>query len=184
MEQSLELDPTMKFAISQHPFVVKAKAEAIRGVSLTAYFAAWFCALSFLKVTVVHDRSFSFSVVGLAWIKAGLCTKFLLIGEALFPLNMKERRGIILPLLRHSFLYLLVVMFLTLIEIGVDGLIHGRRFETSFLAIGDGDPLRVIAIAIVYWLILCPYLVLRGIQDTIGSQEVRSIFFGRGASER
>ena len=92
---------------------------------------------------------------------------------------MKGSRGIIFPLLRHSFLYLLVVLLLNLVEIGVDGLIHGKGFEASLLAVSNGDPLRVLAIAIVYWLILCPYLVFRGIQETIGSQEIRSIFFGR-----
>ncbi len=172
----------MQSSLSKTSLVKKAKTEAIRGFSLTTYFASWFCALSFLKVTVVHDHSYSLSVFGLAWIKAGLCTKFLLIGEALFPLNMKGSRGIIVPLLRHSFLYLTVVMFLTFVEIGVDGLIHGRGFETSLLAIGDGDPLRVLAIAIVYWLILCPYLVLRGIQDTIGSERIHEVFFGGPAS--
>lgn len=174
-----EVGRTMQSSSSQSALFKKVKKEAVHGLSLAAYFASWFCALSFLKVTVVHEGAFSFALFGLAYIKAALCTKFLLIGEAVFPLNMKSSRGIILPLLRHSFLYLLVVLSLNLVEIGVDGWIHGKGFAASLLAVGNGDPLRVLAIAIVYWLILCPYLVLRGIQETIGSQEIRSIFFGR-----
>lgn len=174
-----EEGPTMQSSISRNALVKKIKHEAVHGLSLAAYFASWFCALSFLKVTVVHEGAFSFALFGLAYIKAALCTKFLLIGEAVFPLNMKSSRGIIFPLLRHSFLYLLVVLSLNLVEIGVDGWIHGKGFAASFLAVGNGDPLRVLAIAIVYWLILCPYLALRGIQETIGSQEIRFIFFGR-----
>jgi hypothetical protein len=168
----------MHSSLSQHPAVRRARAEVLRGLSLSAYFAAWFCALSFLKVTVLHDRSFSLSLFGLACVKAGLCTKFLLIGEALFPLNVKGSRGIIAPLVRQSFLYLAIVLVLTVVEIGVEGWIHGRGFEISLLSIGDGDPLRIAAISLVYWLILFPYLALRGIADALGVQEVRSIFFG------
>jgi hypothetical protein len=98
-----------------------------------------------------------------------------------FPLNVQGSRGIILPLLRHSFLYLLIVLSLTYVETGIDGLLHGRGFIVSLMDFGDGDPLRVLAFAIVYWLILGPYLVLRGIQDAIGSREIRTILFG-GAS--
>ena len=166
---------------SRHALIKKIKTEAVHGFSLTAYFASWFCALSFLKETTVHEQPLSLAVFGLAFVKAGLCSKFLLIGEAVFPLNMKGSRGIIFPLLRHSFLYLLVVLLLTLVETGIDGALHGRGFLSAVMSFGDGDPLRVLALAIVYWLILCPYLVLRGIQDAIGSREVTHIFLGRSS---
>lgn len=164
-------------------FFEKFKKEAFHGFLLTSYFASWFSALSLLEFALLREHSISISPFGFAVVKAGLCSKFLLLSEAAYPLKVTRAHGILLKLFRHSIVYMLFVLFLTYVETGVDGVLHGKQFIESALSFGDRDPVRIVASALVYWLILCPYLVLRGIQDTIGSQEVNEILFGKRVSQ-
>jgi len=46
------------------------------------------------------------------------------------------------------------------VEASVDGLIHGKSVWGSLMRFGQANPLRVIAMCIVYWLIIWPYLTV------------------------
>jgi hypothetical protein len=71
-----------------------------------------------------------------------------------------------------------IVLGLNYIEAGVEGLIHGKNFWDSLGAFGQANPLRVVAMCIVYWLIVWPYLVLIGLKITLGSNATIAILFG------
>ncbi|WP_293599106.1 hypothetical protein [Polynucleobacter sp. 35-46-11] len=43
---------------------------------------------------------------------------------------------------------------------------------------GQSNPLRVVAMSIVYWLIVWPYLLLTGMSLTLGSPATIEILFG------
>jgi hypothetical protein len=45
-------------------------------------------------------------------------------------------------------------------------------------AFGSADPLRVLAMAIVYWLIVWPYLIYTGVMLMLGNTETIEILFG------
>jgi hypothetical protein len=64
------------------------------------------------------------------------------------------------------------------LEEGIRGLINGKEFISSMAAVGSGDPLRVLAISIVYWLIVWPYLIFVGFKIVIGNTETLTVLFG------
>jgi hypothetical protein len=45
-------------------------------------------------------------------------------------------------------------------------------------AFGSGDPLRVLAMSIVYWLIVWPYLIFVGFNKVVGNTETLAVLFG------
>jgi hypothetical protein len=45
-------------------------------------------------------------------------------------------------------------------------------------AFGSGDPLRVFAMSIVYWLIVWPYLIFMGVNLALGNTATLAILFG------
>jgi hypothetical protein len=51
------------------------------------------------------------------------------------------------------------------VEAGVDGLIHEKSVWASLKGFGQANPLRIIAMCIVYWLIVWPDLTLIWPQD-------------------
>jgi len=157
----------------------KVEAEAKKALALTVYFGIWFCALAFLGATTLDERSIPFSLFGIAIIKAGLCAKFMLIAQAIFPINISKSNGIIRSLFLESILYIIVVLGLNYIEAGVEGLMHGKDFLESMASFGQKNPLKVLAMSLVYWLIVWPYLILAGMKLALGANVTLTILFGR-----
>lgn len=152
--------------------------EFKKGFSLTIYFGIWFCAIAFMAATALEERPIPLSIFGFALIKAGLSAKFMLIAQAAYPITIDKEHGIIKSLLLESIVYLVVVLGLNYLEAGVHGLINGKEFISSMAAFGSGDPLRVFAMSIVYWLIVWPYLIFMGFKIVIGNTETLKVLFG------
>lgn len=162
-----------------HTLKEKAKEEFIKAFQLTVYFSIWFCALTFLSVTTLHTQSLSFTLFGFAIIKAALCAKFMLIAQVLYPIKINQKSGIVNSLFLESLFYILVVIALNYLEAGVDGVIHGKDFITSLADFGQSDPLHVLAMSIVYWLIVWPYLIFTGFKLALGSTATHELLLGK-----
>lgn len=166
-------------AQASHPRLIKKiEGEAKKAFALSVYFGVWFCALSFLTATLANKYPIPLSIFGFALIKGGLSAKFLLISEAAFPIKVNKSKGLIRSLLLQSFIYVGIVLSLNYLEAGVNGLIHGREFWDSLKDFGKADPLRIAAMCIVYWLIVCPYLALSGLKIALGTNATLAILFG------
>lgn len=156
----------------------RIKDEFVEASLLALYFAAWFCAIAFFTFAVLREAAIPITPFGLALIKAGLCAKFIMIGKALYPLKLDANRGLIKSIFWHSVVYLIIVIALSYLESGIDGLLHGKSFLESLASFGRGDPIYITSIAIMYWLILWPYLILLGLQQSMGDEAVHTILFG------
>lgn len=156
----------------------KLKEEAKNAFALTLYFGTWFCAIAFLAATVREERPIPLSIFGFALIKAGISAKFMLIAQAAYPIKINKEHGIVSSLLFESFVYLVFVLGLNFLEAGVDGLIHGKEFIASMKAFGNGEPLRIFAMSILYWLIVWPYLIFMGVNQALGNTATLAILFG------
>lgn len=159
-------------------FKEKAEEEAVKAFQLTIYFGIWFCALAFLAATMLAERPIPLTIFFYAIIKAALCAKFLLVGQAILPIKINKNNGIVGSLIIESLIYLVIVLGLNYLEAGIHGLINGKEFFTSMTEFGESNPLRVLAMAIVYWLIVWPYLLLQGFKLVIGSKASIEILFG------
>jgi hypothetical protein len=156
----------------------KVIEEAKAAFVLTIYFGLWFCSLTFLGMAILDERPIPLTPFGMALIKAALCAKFMLIAEAIFPIKLDKNHGIIKSVFIESLLYLLIVIALNYFEAGIDGLIHGKEFLISMTSFGQRNPMHVLAMSLVYWLIVWPYLVIKGMRMTLGAPTTAVILFG------
>ena len=163
---------------NHHSLKDKLKEEAKKAFTLTLYFGSWFCAITFFGATALEERPIPLSIFGFALIKAGISAKFMLIAQAAYPLKVNKEHGIVNSLLFESIVYLVFVLALNFLEAGVDGLIHGKEFITSMAAFGNGEPLRIFAMSILYWLIVWPYLIFIGVNQALGNTATLAILFG------
>jgi hypothetical protein len=163
-----------------HPLGMKQKVEAElkEALALTLYFGIWFCALSFLLAASLNERPIPLFIFGIAIIKAGLCAKFTLIGQAIVPIKVNKNSGIIRSLLIQSLIYLVIVLSLNYLEAGIHGAIHGKNFIDSMADFGQSNPLKVLAMCVVYWLIVWPYLIFSGLKLMMGKEKMMSLFLG------
>ena len=157
---------------------IKLEEEMRKALALSLYLGIWFCAITFMAVTALEERPIPLAIFGLALIKAGLSAKFMLIAQAAYPIKIDKENGIAGSLFIESIVYIIIIIALNYIEAGVDGLIHGKEFITSMASFGSGDPLRVLAMSIVYWLIVWPYLIFVGFNKVVGNTETLAVLFG------
>lgn len=162
----------------QHSIGHKLGEEFKKILTLFIYFSIWFSALVFLSYSILRKDQIPYAPLSLALIKALLCAKFMLLGQAIYPIQVKSNQAIIWQILPRSLVYLLVVVLMSAFESGVEGLIHHKGFITSLANFGNGDPLHILALALIYWLILMPYLTFMSLKLVVGDQEMKRIFLG------
>ncbi len=160
----------------------RIKDEFIQVSLLALYFAAWFCTIAFFSFALLREAAIPITPFGLAIIKAGLCAKFMMIGKALFPLRVDANRSLLKSIFWHSIAYLGIVLALSFVESGIEGLFHGKSFVESLSSFGHGDPIYIAALSLMYWLILWPYLLVLGLNQSLGNTAVRTILFGSKAT--
>lgn len=163
---------------NHHSLKDKLKEEAKKAFALTLYLGTWFCAITFFAATALEERPIPLSIFGFAIIKAGIAAKFMLIAQAAYPIKVNKEHGIVNSLIFESIVYLAFVLALNFLEAGVDGLFHGKAFIASMAAFGNGEPLRIFAMSILYWLIVWPYLIFIGVNQAIGNTATLAILFG------
>ncbi|QWD69157.1 hypothetical protein AOC21_04535 [Polynucleobacter sp. VK25] len=157
---------------------IKLEEEMKKALALTLYFGIWFCAITFMAATALEERPIPLALFGFALIKAALSAKFMLIAQAAYPIKIEKENGIVGSLFIESIVYIIVVIALNYFEAGVDGLIHGKEFISSMTAFGGGDALRILAMSILYWLIVWPYLIFVGFNKVVGNTETLAVLFG------
>ncbi|MBU3557830.1 hypothetical protein ICN18_09330 [Polynucleobacter sp. Ross1-W9] len=161
-----------------HNLKQKLKEEVKKAFALTLYFGIWFCAIAFMAATALEERPIPLAIFGFALLKAAISAKFMLIAQAAYPIKVDKDHGIVNSLIFESIIYIAVVVALNYLEAGLEGYFHGKEFITSMAAFGDSDPLRVLAMSIVYWLIVWPYLIYTGVNIILGNKETLAILFG------
>ena len=167
-----------KIHSSEPALKIKLEEEIKKALALSLYLGIWFCAITFMAATALEERPIPLAIFGFALIKAGLSAKFMLIAQATYPIKIDKANGIVGSLFIESIVYIIVIIALNYIEAGVDGLIHGKEFISSMASFGSGDPLRVLAMSIVYWLIIWPYLIFVGFNKVVGNTETLAVLFG------
>ena len=172
------MNTALKANASRLSFKEKLVDEAKKAFALTLYLGTWFCALAFLAATLLEERPIPLSIFGFALVKAGITAKFLLIGQAIYPVKVDKAHGIVKSLFVVSLIYIVIVLGLNYLEAGIEGLFHGKHFLASMTSFGQANPLRLLAMSIVYWLIIWPYLMLAGMQLIMGQEHILSLFFG------
>jgi hypothetical protein len=156
----------------------RIKEEFVQAAILTLYFATWFCAIAFFSFALLREAAIPITPFGLAIIKAALCAKFMMISKAIFPLRVDANRGLIKSIVWHSIGYLGIVLALSFAEAAIDGLLHGKSFLESISSFGHGDPIYIAALSLMYWLIIWPYLIVLGLNQSMGNTAVHAILFG------
>jgi hypothetical protein len=169
---------------SKTSFREKIGEELIEFAILTVYLYICFAAVIYFKAAVLQAQGIAYDHLGLAIIKAALCAKFMLIGRAV-PIGERFRKlPLIVPTLHKSFVFLLLLVVLTLIEEIVVGAIHGETIMHSISGIAGGTFHLFIATILIIFLILTPYFAFRSLGQIVGDRILVRLFFERRHSDR
>lgn len=156
----------------------KFKEMVVTTLILTIYLASWFCALVFLSNSILEIDGVPYIGFGMAILKAAVAAKFMVMGLEIFPLPINHGAPLLHGILKRSIVYVVVVVGLSYLFAGIEGYFHHKGFMDSLHDFAGGSLKHLIALAIMYWLIVLPYLAFIAFRDAIGVDKMREYLLG------
>jgi hypothetical protein len=144
---------------------------------IAAYFYVCFTALAYLKAAILEAQGIVFAPFGFAAIKALICAKFLSLGYVFHLGERYKKEALIWPVLHRSFVFLALLIVLTVLEELIVGYLHNRAFAASFAEVGGGTLHQAIATSIIMLLILIPFFAFRSLAEVVGGRVLFRLFF-------
>ena len=164
-------------ALSKRPLREKAVEELKAFAALSAYLYVCLGAVILYKSAVLREVGVSFTIWGIALVKAMILAKFMLVGRMLHLGKRLRHRPLIWPTVYHSLMYLILLLILTTIEELFVGLIHRRALADSLAHIVGPTFLQGCAVCLILFLILVPYSAFTCLSDALGERETFRLFF-------
>jgi hypothetical protein len=167
------------FIKSQATLRERAIDELREFAIIAGYLYICFAAIFYLKAAVLQAQNVAYAPLGLAAIKAAICAKFMLVGRAFHIGERFKRHPLIFPTLHKSFVFLALLIVLTVIEEAVVGVIHGQTILDSVAGIAGGTFHQMVATSVILLLVLIPYCAFRSLADIIGDRTLVRLYFER-----
>jgi hypothetical protein len=107
----------------------KRAAHELKQFSILAiYLYVCFTALAYLKAAILEAQGVVFAPFGFAAVKALICAKLLSIGYVFHLGERYKKQALIWPTLHRSFVFLVLLIVLTMLEELTVGYLHHRAF--------------------------------------------------------
>ena len=152
--------------------VERIRHELAQYVVVSAYLYVCFGALLLYKAAILHAQGIEFEFYGLAFLKAVILGKFVLIGNALKLGGGGARRPLAVHIFVKAALFMLFLVFLSVIEEVIVALIHGRAAREGVAGVAGGSFPQALATSFLILLILIPYIAWREIAAEIGERKL------------
>ncbi len=163
--------------LSKAPLREKALEEFKAFAALSLYLYVCLGAVMLFKSAVLREAGISYTVWGIALVKAMVLAKFMLIGRMMHVGKRYRDKPLIWPTLYHSLTFLVLLLILTTIEELIVGLINRRAMAESLTHVVGPTFFQGIAVCFIMFLILVPYSAFTCLGDVLGEREVFRLFF-------
>lgn len=145
---------------------------------LTLYLAVWFCAINFYSVVVLHAGALPHITYLYSIFLAGILAKFMIAEEEIAPLKVKDGSSLYWLIISRTTIDTMFALFFRYIFAGIEGFFNHQGFIESVSSFGGGDFKHILAIWILFWLIILPYMVIRCLCIAVGAEKIHLIFAG------
>jgi hypothetical protein len=144
---------------------------------LTAYLYVTLGAIILFKAAVLHGHGVSFVPWGLAVVKAVLLAKFLMLGGMMKIGRGYTDRPLIWPTLYKSFVFLVLLVVLTILEEIVVGLFHHQSVAASLGELFGPRLEETLAGYLIMLLLLIPLAAIHVLNQALGEGKLARMFF-------
>jgi hypothetical protein len=142
---------------------------------ISAYLYICFGALLFYKLAILHGHGVSYAPYGMAAIKALVLGKFIILGHMAGLGERYGKRRAVSVIAYKSFIFLGMLLALSVMEEAVVGLFHGQSVAASLAAFLGGSLLQVLATCLIMLLILIPYFAYGELGEVLGEARLRQL---------
>lgn len=156
----------------------RLKEEFFNVVVLAIYFAVYFSALTYLKFSILEKVDVAYNTYGLCWIRALICAKFMEIGLKIYPIKSTPDKPLVRHILNRSLIYVMIVNLHILVEQLVVAAFHHKSLIAVFTDWPPGSMNQAVALEILYWLMLVPYITYFAVSQSLETGRLRKIIWG------
>jgi hypothetical protein len=156
-----------------------ARREFTELAGICGYLYVCFGALIFYKASILHSEGIEFVAYGLAFGKALILGKFVLVGHALGIGDRNKPRRLVLAILLKSLIFALLLVVLSVVEEVIIGFFKGRQLQGTLGEIAGGTLAQLLATSFLVLLIMIPYIAFREISLTLGKGELLKLLTER-----
>jgi hypothetical protein len=164
-------------ALGKPSLAERAREELHEYAIIAAYLFVCFSVVLLYKTSILRESGVAPLPFGFAAVKALILGKFMLLGAQLrLGLRFKARTLLHL-IIRTAFMYLLLLVVLTVLEEIVAGWVHGHSFAQTMAEFGERSPLELLATVILMFCILLPYVAVREISQAMGPRVLKQLLW-------
>ncbi len=165
-------------------FAQKAKRMLIRYLAISAYLYVCFAALIFYKAAILHAEGVPFTHFGLAFAKALILGKFMLLAEDFKFAEKATSSRVAFKILTKSALFALLLIVLSFIEEVILGLVHGNKALDVAMSFAGGTLPQLFAQALLMVMIMVPYFAFGEISASMGEGRLMQLLIERQANAK
>jgi hypothetical protein len=142
----------------------------------------WLCFGLFLlyKSLILAEHDISFAAHGLAFVKALVLGKVILVAKDLHLGERYKNKPLIYPTLYKSVLFFVVLVLFSLLEEIVHGLLQHQTIGESLAEIGGKSPV-MLTYGLIMFVTLIPFFAFQEIGGVLGESKLSQLFFVKGA---
>ena len=155
----------------------RAMRELKELVLISLYLYITLGAVIVMKTAVLHTQGIEFAPWGIAIVKAVVLAKFMLLGRAMKIGERNTTSPLIWPTLHKAVAFLVLLIFLTIIEEAVVGLFHHRSIAASLGELFGPRLDETLAGYLIMLLVLIPYFAFRVLGEALGEGRLTRMFF-------
>jgi hypothetical protein len=151
----------------------RAMHELREFVILAVYLYITLGAVVLMKTAVLHTEGIEFAFWGIAFVKAALLAKFMLLGKAMKIGEHATTGPLIWPTLHKALAFLVLLIVMTIIEEAVVGMFHHRPIAASLGELVGPRLEETLAGFLIMLLVLIPFFAFR----VLGEGRLERMFF-------
>jgi hypothetical protein len=159
------------------PLHQRAVHELKEFAILTIYLYVTLGAVVLMKTAVLHTQGIEFAPWGIAIVKALVLAKFMMLGNAMRIGERYPTSPLIWPTLHKAFVFLLLLVILTIIEEAVVGLFHHQSIVASLSDLVGRRLEETLAGFVILLLVLIPFFAFRVLGEALGEGKLERMFF-------
>lgn len=156
----------------------RAYKEAKKFLIIAFYLWSIF-ALMLLYKSVILGEPIGSLAHGFAIINALALGKVILIGRAFHLGGLTTDEPLILPTLKKSGLFSLLLAIFKILEDASVGFFHGRSFQQSVAEIGGGTLKGILCLTLIMFVVLIPFFGFTELQELLGEGKLAALFLHR-----
>jgi len=153
--------------------------ELVRYMAVAGYLYICFGAILFYKTSFLRSHGISYVPYGVALVKALFLGKFILIGQAFNLERHGKRSRPFINILINAMIFLVFLVFLSIVEEVVVGLFHEHTIRDSLADVLHRGAIQAVATSLLILLILIPYFAFHEIELTLGEGKLLKLLSAR-----